>query len=68
LLFWGCELGVYFAYKAARRDFSSWVLIESNGANVAIGAICRFAQKIAVDFSAKLQDRHPWDMGDGLVS
>jgi len=56
------ELGIYLAYKIARRDFSWWILADGT-LGFALDCLARVVVKIMVDFSGCVHFRHAFEMG-----
>ena len=62
MLFYGCDLGLYFMYRVLRGDFLHWIGLEG-GASFAVSVLERGVVKILVDFTGLVQLRGAGEMG-----
>jgi hypothetical protein len=58
-----CEMGLYFLYKLARKDFYYLSMNLSGFARFMLSFLARFQGKIIADFASLLLARHPHEMG-----
>lgn len=56
------EMCVFFLYKVLRKDFLYWMPMPSK-LQLLISVIVRCIQKIVVDFTGMLHERHPYELG-----
>ena len=62
LVYYGSDMGLYFAYKLLRRDLWHWAPMEGI-ASVIESVVFRFIVKVLVDFTGVVQFRGAGELG-----
>lgn len=68
LVYFGVDVGIFYAIKIWNRDFTYYLPFEGFWFTMATSALIRFISKIITDFTGIVHFRHPGEMGGAYFS